>query len=95
MMATVLLAAAQFGGQGVDERALARAGRAGDADDQAFAFGRSDSRIRRRAVFDLRGETREFAGRVDSHQSFSSWRAITRRWISLVPSPMVQSFTSR
>ena len=29
------------------------------------------------------------------HQSFSSWRAITRRWISLVPSPMVQSFTSR
>jgi len=23
------------------------------------------------------------------------WRAITRRWISLVPSPMVQSLTSR
>src|SRR5580704_16895712 len=23
------------------------------------------------------------------------WRAMTRRWISLVPSPMVQSFTSR
>ena len=29
------------------------------------------------------------------HQSFSNCRAITRRWISLVPSPMVQSFTSR
>jgi hypothetical protein len=26
---------------------------------------------------------------------FSSSRAITRRWISLVPSPIVQSFTSR
>ena len=25
----------------------------------------------------------------------SSWRAMTRRWISLVPSPMVVSFTSR
>ena len=29
------------------------------------------------------------------HQSLSNWRAMTRRWISLVPSPMVQSFTSR
>jgi len=28
-------------------------------------------------------------------QSFSSCRAITSRWISLVPSPIVQSFTSR
>ena len=25
----------------------------------------------------------------------SSWRAMTSRWISLVPSPMVRSFTSR
>ena len=25
----------------------------------------------------------------------SSWRAMTSRWISLVPSPMVSSFTSR
>ena len=30
-----------------------------------------------------------------AHQLFRSCRAITRRWISLVPSPMVQSFTSR
>ena len=29
------------------------------------------------------------------HQLFRSCRAITSRWISLVPSPMVQSFTSR
>jgi len=29
------------------------------------------------------------------HQDFRSWRAITSRWISLVPSPMVQSLTSR
>jgi hypothetical protein len=28
-------------------------------------------------------------------QSFSNWRAITNRWISLVPSPMVHNFTSR
>jgi hypothetical protein len=27
--------------------------------------------------------------------SCSSWRAITSRWISLVPSPIVHSFTSR
>jgi hypothetical protein len=28
-------------------------------------------------------------------QSFSNSRAITMRWISLVPSPIVQSLTSR
>ncbi len=28
-------------------------------------------------------------------QSFNNCRAITSRWISLVPSPMVHSFTSR
>jgi hypothetical protein len=33
--------------------------------------------------------------RLWSSYSFSNWRAITRRWISLVPSPMVHSFTSR
>ena len=38
---------------------------------------------------------RRASSRVVNHQSFSNWRAITRRWISLVPSPIVQSFTSR
>jgi len=32
---------------------------------------------------------------VAVHQSFSNWRAITSLWISLVPSPIVHSFTSR
>ena len=36
----------------------------------------------------------EFVG-MRHVQDFRSWRAITRRWISLVPSPMVQSLTSR
>ena len=34
-------------------------------------------------------------GRTVNIQLFRSCRAITRRWISLVPSPMVQSLTSR
>src|SRR6266851_3490563 len=31
----------------------------------------------------------------ERHECESKWRAMTRRWISLVPSPMVVSFTSR
>ena len=34
-------------------------------------------------------------GRAARHRPLSSWRAITRRWISLVPSPMVQILASR
>ena len=33
--------------------------------------------------------------RTSHQQLFSNCRAITSRWISLVPSPMVHSFTSR
>ncbi len=84
--------AAQLRGQGVDQRALARAGRAGDADNQ-----------RRRHPADLAEARAPFSTAVarrassswSPDQSFSSCRAITSRWISLVPSPMVQSFTSR
>ena len=36
-----------------------------------------------------------FENAAGIHQLFSNCRAITRRWISLVPSPMVQSLTSR
>ena len=44
------------------------------------------------AVLDRRGGAGQLAS---GHQLFSNWRAMTRRWISLVPSPIVQSFTSR
>jgi hypothetical protein len=38
---------------------------------------------------------RHLSAFIGGYQLFSNWRAITSRWISLVPSPMVQSFTSR
>ena len=44
---------------------------------------------------DTRGNLGGGLGNPVRHQSLSNWRAMTRRWISLVPSPMVQSFTSR
>jgi hypothetical protein len=37
----------------------------------------------------------ELVVKAMGHESFNNWRAITSRWISLVPSPMVHSFTSR
>ena len=105
------LLGAIVGRQAVHQRALAGARRAGDADaigasgvgkkllQELFGLGRT--------IFDrghgprkgpnvaganLRGPL--FDGR--RHLELPrSWRAITRRWISLVPSPMVQSFTSR
>ncbi len=86
-----LSAAAEFGGQCVDERALTRAGRTGDADDEAVAFGQIESG--KGAPFSICVARR--ASSRASIQSFNSWRAMTRRWISLVPSPMVQSLTSR
>jgi len=40
------------------------------------------------------GIAREHAFGESRHHA-SSWRAMTSRWISLVPSPIVISFTSR
>ena len=93
----------------VHERALAGARRSGDADeirasgvledaaDEARAFGRF--------VFDQGNGARDRA-RIARQQAVGkrrkghdqrpiSCRPITRRWISLVPSPIVQSLTSR
>jgi hypothetical protein len=53
----------------------------------------------RKAVLDRGGGSgngTEVAGKdTFGGHDFRSCLAITRRWISLVPSPMVQSFTSR
>ena len=90
-----------------DERALARAGRAGDADDIRAPRTAEDRtyQIGARAILvfnqgnrpgDRPGVAREHAlGESGGHGRKSNCRAITRRWISLVPSPMVVSLTSR
>src|SRR5579872_3554468 len=92
--------------QRVDESALACAWRPSDAGDDGVVGMRTEFSQQaggfRRVILDggRRASQRTHITTSDlidpiGHQSFSSWRAITRRWISLVPSPMVQSFTSR
>ena len=111
-----LAGAAERRGHAIDERALAGAGRSGDAEMKGAAGLRENPPEQlgagRRFVFDQRdgagdgpriavehagGERRARGGcllRILGHCA-SSCRAITRRWISLVPSPMVRSLTSR
>src|SRR5580704_16404672 len=117
-----LILAAIMAGQAIDERALARSGRTGDADQICVScigknlaqnlfrfaraiFNRGDSTRNRTdvasahllcPVFDGNGHSAEDDSRTSGNYFLPRiWRAITRRWISLVPSPMVQSFTSR
>ena len=99
--------AAQFAAQPIDERALAGAGRARDANTKARpvrAKMRPDQRgACRIVVLDQRDGARDGARFSGQHalgerrhgHRVSSCRAMTSRWISLVPSPMVVSFTSR
>ena len=96
---------AQVGDQPVHQGALAGAGVAGDPHDPGAARSRPDLAqdrfgLRLRIV-DLPHQPRHgpdvsgddaFGGGA---HALSSSRAITIRWISLVPSPMVQSLTSR
>ena len=92
--------------EAVDERALARAGVPGDADElRAPRAGEERAQLRLRGGLSVVDEAHEARGRADvalqhavgerAHQALSRSRAITSRWISLVPSPIVQSFTSR
>ena len=103
MMPTCFAFAPQFVDQSIHQRALARARRAGDADHRGASGVRKELLEQRvsggPAILDRRcgtGERARIAGEnflgPGRHQLFSSWRAITRRWISLVPSPMVHSF---
>src|SRR5262249_55007058 len=91
----------------IHERALARARRAGNA-DQVRAAGAAEDRSHeigalRILVLDQRdgpgdrGRTpgQHPLGQRRGHARDSSWRAMTSRWISLVPSPIVVSLTSR
>src|SRR5437899_1340899 len=96
---------AQVGDEAVDQRTLSRARVSGDADDlrpsgpgpelaqDRFGFRPRvvDQPDQPRRRTDVSGE--DAVG--DSSHALSSSRAITTRWISLVPSPMVQSLTSR
>ncbi len=98
--------AAQLARHGIHQRALARARRTGDADHHRVSGARlqlaQHFQRPRIAILDPRGGAgqrariafRNFA-RPIRHRLFKSCRAITSRCISLVPSPMVQSFTSR
>ncbi len=98
---------AQLARQGIHQRALARARRAGDPDHHAHgrraAAARAEPASARGSRFSIPVAARASARASPSailraqcvHQLFRSCRAITRRWISLVPSPMVHSFTSR
>ena len=100
-----LAGAAELDDQAVDERALARAGRSGNANeiraarvseeppDELGSLGRLVLDETDRAGHCARVAL-ENALRQRTHWA-SSCRAITRRWISLVPSPMVRSLTSR
>ena len=90
----------------IDERALARARRARNAQHdrlarvrEQFSQYKASARV---AILDRGCGAGEGAGiaaanalRQSGHQLFRSCRAMTSRWISLVPSPIVQSFTSR
>jgi hypothetical protein len=98
--------AAQLVDQPVYERAFARARRTGDADDGGASGVREkflEQRLRgrlpvlhRRSGAGQRARiARQNVLRPGRHQLFSNCRAITMRWISLVPSPMVHSFASR
>ena len=101
----------KLGDQPIDERALARAGRTRDADEiRASGPGEqaADETRQRRAPRPRSGKS-PARSRGDRGQECvsasdelgarryrpSSCRPITSRWISLVPSPMVQSLTSR
>ena len=98
---------AQGGGEGIHQGAFTGTGRAGDcrrcapyrrrgvssrsvssACGSRFSIPVAARGQRARVAFG------DFAGEI-VHQVLRSCRAITRRWISLVPSPMVQSLTSR
>ena len=105
MTPTVEPGATKFAAQPVDERALAGAGRTGHA-DQEGAPGVREQRPdqiggARIVVFDEGDGPRDRARLPGQHavgergRHESSCRAMTSRWISLVPSPMVVSFTSR
>src|SRR5579872_1182423 len=87
---------AEGAGERIHERALAGAGRSGDAEDRGPARARrevfEELAALGRTVLDGGGMARQSAW---GHQLFNNCRAMTRRWISLVPSPIVQSFTSR
>jgi hypothetical protein len=101
-----LALAAQFARQRVHQRTLTGAGRTGDSHDAGVpGEGRKLAQDFQRlgiAVLHTRGGAGKqarvafsnFTGPI-VHQLFRSCLAMTRRWISLVPSPMVQSFTSR
>src|SRR5438876_7727733 len=96
---------ANRGNEAIHERALARTRRTGDADDIGPA-GPTENRshqfgARRILVLDERNAAgdcppvaRQNAVGERAHRERSS-RAITSRWISLVPSPIVVSLTSR
>ncbi len=111
---------AGFGGEPIDERALARAGWAGDTNQVGAPGVRENVAYQAggglRFVFDQRdgaGHRSHVAGpnalgKCQGHlcrrylsvlnggrQAASNCRAITRRCTSLVPSPIVSSFTSR
>ena len=107
-------ARAQLRDQPIDQRTLARARRAGDADEvrapgarknppdqlrpcSGLVFDQTDGAGDRAwvALQDALGERRTCRCGGGLGHCPSSWRAMTSRWISLVPSPMVSSFTSR
>jgi len=105
-----LVARAVLARQPRHQRALAGARRPGDAKRPRASGLRVQGRQQRRRagafVLDDRQRAREGArvggsdavgqrSRLSQKTQASSWRAITSRWISLVPSPMVVSFTSR
>jgi hypothetical protein len=94
-------------GQLVDERALTGARRTGDADNVGAAGtgieAPDEIGAERRFVLDERDGARDRAGIAREHaigqRRVGHWLrsclAITSRWISLVPSPIVSSLTSR
>src|SRR5262249_59853115 len=93
--------------ESIEERAFSRSGRTGDADEIGATGVAEDAlhQIGARGIFvlDERDRTRnrtrvprQHALRQRGrHERARSWRAMTSRWISLVPSPMVVSLTSR
>src|SRR5438309_5388396 len=98
--------AADVRDQPVYQRALSRAGIAGDSDELGTAgAGEQGAQLRLGGGLDIVDEAHQTRGGPDialqhavrerAHQALSKSRAITSRWISLVPSPIVHSFTSR
>src|SRR5439155_10613642 len=96
----------ELGQQAIDKRALAGAGRTGDADEVGTPGATEDLSDQGGAggivVFD-QGNGACDSARIAGQDAIAqagrhrarSCRAMTRRWISLVPSPMVVSLTSR